>query len=510
MRQRMKLLIFTGFFPALLMGQFAGLAITDDGGQVYFSSSYRQTGTDQFLTPKIFRYTDGHFELYRQVQVQLSAHPSSTNLYQLGGVSVSGDGTAVAFNASGNCGGGSSSIGYVSTAGHVDIAGADGVSSSGPIQVNGSGRYVVRFGVPGFPVIPATLVDLITRAERILPSRPAGDVADDGTVLLQITQTGGNSLSLWKADVSFPIGLSSSAIVARLSRNGRMVVFQTASGDLRSFNVVSGREVFLANLGDPGRVPFSMSNDGSQIVYIALASNNNKQLYIHNTDGTGRRQLTNESAGISSAVLSGFATFAYAGTNAGHLLRLKLPGGESEDLSGPTPVISDYPAGLAPRGLFTLTGMNLSEATVLLNGTSASPITSALNQVTVQVPYQAAVDQNMALIVRGSGAAFEYANELSTGLAYPQFYSTAFAGSQFAVASHSDFRGLVTPNDPAIRGETLHFYMTGLGAVVPAIPDSTAAPSDQLYRSVIPINSNSICTASRWSVPFYLQGLPLD
>jgi uncharacterized protein (TIGR03437 family) len=38
------------------------------------------------------------------------------------------------------------------------------------------------------------------------------------------------------------------------------------------------------------------------------------------------------------------------------------------------------------------------------------------------------------------------------------------------IVVHQDFHGLVTFSDPAVSGETVHFYMTGLGDVQPRPP----------------------------------------
>ncbi len=54
-----------------------------------------------------------------------------------------------------------------------------------------------------------------------------------------------------------------------------------------------------------------------------------------------------------------------------------------------------------------------------------------------------------------------------------------YVGSHPAVV-HQDFRGLVTDTDPASPGEILHFYLTGLGAVAPAVKTGQPAPSSPL------------------------------
>ncbi len=58
----------------------------------------------------------------------------------------------------------------------------------------------------------------------------------------------------------------------------------------------------------------------------------------------------------------------------------------------------------------------------------------------------------------------------------------AFRGVQ-----HGDFRGAPTPRDPAVPGEVLAFYMTGLGPVTPPVPTDQPAPLDQLSTIDVPL-----------------------
>src|SRR5690242_3289914 len=80
--------------PPLLLSQYSGLATTDDGGQLYFSSSLRLRGSDEPVLPKIFRYA-GEFELFRDTgstaSFLLLGYPFTR--VQLTDPDVSGDGS---------------------------------------------------------------------------------------------------------------------------------------------------------------------------------------------------------------------------------------------------------------------------------------------------------------------------------------------------------------------------------------------------------------------------------
>ena len=62
-----RLVLAAGLILPGLEAQLTGLDTTDDGGQVYFSSSLQLKGSDEFGSPKIFRYV-GQFELFRQLK----------------------------------------------------------------------------------------------------------------------------------------------------------------------------------------------------------------------------------------------------------------------------------------------------------------------------------------------------------------------------------------------------------------------------------------------------------
>ena len=401
----MKLAFAAVLLPGLLSAQFVDLATTDDGGQLYFSSVYRQTGSSQFATPKIFRYTNGGFELYREVQYTRLLYPSIfSSAYELGGSSVSGNGQVAGFTGTARCFGGSACALQNVTHGEVDIFGASAPVITGySVVVSGSGRYAVSYQ-PGYE-IPAMLIDLLTGGTVTLPYPPAGgaqSVADDGTVLLL---AGTQAVTLWKAGTQRSVTLSRQPRTAVISRNGASLVYQSADLTVNStisliaLNMQTGIETVLSQHGDQdGSLPADphLSNDGRRVLYLALAADRTEQLFLQQTDGTGLMQLTHEVGGINAGVLSGLANVAFAGTNSGRLVRIDLPGGEVEDLTGFTPTIGAFLTGtIAPGGLQTITGSSLTSpgaaTPVLLNGVAVPVISASPTSLTFQVPFETAV-----------------------------------------------------------------------------------------------------------------------
>jgi uncharacterized protein (TIGR03437 family) len=59
-------------------------------------------------------------------------------------------------------------------------------------------------------------------------------------------------------------------------------------------------------------------------------------------------------------------------------------------------------------------------------------------------------------------------------------------GNTYAVALHSSDYALVTPDDPAVLGEVLILYVTGLGPVDQDLPDGWGAPSNPPANTLDP------------------------
>ena len=59
--------------------QIQDLAVTDDGSALYFSTPFRFVGTNRATYAKIFRYSDGGFDLFRQIARQPITPGTDTN-----------------------------------------------------------------------------------------------------------------------------------------------------------------------------------------------------------------------------------------------------------------------------------------------------------------------------------------------------------------------------------------------------------------------------------------------
>src|SRR5579871_2425165 len=158
-----------------------------------------------------------------------------------------------------------------------------------------------------------------------------------------------------------------------------------------------------------------------------------------------------------------------------------------------------FTAGIAPGELLTLFGSGLSNDTklevfstvplptniagvqVLINGVAAPLLYVSPNQISAIVPYSTttAIAQ---IQVFNNGAPSNIVTNFTATTA-PGVLTALQDGLGPALAEHGDGT-LVTEAHPAQPGETISVFLTGLGAVIPAIPDGTAAPTNPFSLTV--------------------------
>ena len=161
--------------------------------------------------------------------------------------------------------------------------------------------------------------------------------------------------------------------------------------------------------------------------------------------------------------------------------------------------------GVSPGGLATVFGTNLTDVTGIISaGTNPFPtvlanVSVAVNgvlapifavayangqdQISFQVPFETNTGRRAADI-----QVFDYGNQVAELLvdSYtedPGIFDYQKYGQLYAVALHGSDYKLITPDDPAFRGETIILYTTGLGPVDRFIPNGLGAPSNPLANT---------------------------
>ncbi|HEY3840141.1 MAG TPA: IPT/TIG domain-containing protein [Bryobacteraceae bacterium] len=139
--------------------------------------------------------------------------------------------------------------------------------------------------------------------------------------------------------------------------------------------------------------------------------------------------------------------------------------------------------------------LTLGGVTVTVNNVPAPIYLVSANQINFLVPF--AVTGSTANIVVKNATGTSNTVSLPLAATSPGIYSVDLSGAGYGVILHADY-SLVSPSSPASQGETVLVYLTGLGAVKPAVADGVAAPSSPL--------SNVALTSQQLQV--YMDGQP--
>ncbi|MGI8744548.1 MAG: hypothetical protein ACR2NN_18640 [Bryobacteraceae bacterium] len=159
--------------------------------------------------------------------------------------------------------------------------------------------------------------------------------------------------------------------------------------------------------------------------------------------------------------------------------------------AGFTPITSS----VAPNELVSLFGSNLAAGTqqaqslpfpktlggvqMTVNGRPAPLYFVSPQQISALVPSN--LPETYATFQVTNNGVASNAVTVYTNNSSPAVFTSPANGVSSAAALHSDF-SLVSASSPAKPGETILIYLTGLGAVSPAIEDGAAGPSDPLSK----------------------------
>ncbi|MGI8988382.1 MAG: hypothetical protein ACR2I2_02215 [Bryobacteraceae bacterium] len=229
--------------------------------------------------------------------------------------------------------------------------------------------------------------------------------------------------------------------------------------------------------------------------------------YMLMPGGIGSSELTQVALGSAGDL------FLTAGVNAADASSYELNFGiRMPNLSGtglflnPQGVVngaSFAPAGnpISPGEFITLYSQNIGPQTpaagkppyprtlggvgVTVNGSPAPLHYVGPNQINLLVPY-ATMGAKATIVVNGNGM---ISNSVDVPLATtaPGVFSSDQSGTGLGAVLHSDF-SLVNDMSPTRRGETVLIFLTGLGAVTPAVQDGTAGGSNPVSSTNSPVN----------------------
>jgi uncharacterized protein (TIGR03437 family) len=146
---------------------------------------------------------------------------------------------------------------------------------------------------------------------------------------------------------------------------------------------------------------------------------------------------------------------------------------------------ASFTSAVAPGSLISIFGTSLSGASAVeVNGTAVPLIAVTPGQINAQLPYETAAGAATAVVVTPAGrsaAATFTVSPIACGV-------FAYAGSDRAIAANQD-NSLNSPAIPESRGRAIVLYMTGLGAVSPAVGTGQTAPPDALSSAAATVHA---------------------
>jgi uncharacterized protein (TIGR03437 family) len=127
---------------------------------------------------------------------------------------------------------------------------------------------------------------------------------------------------------------------------------------------------------------------------------------------------------------------------------------------------------------------SLNGVSVTINGKAAPIYFVSAGQINVLVPFATAGPT--ATIVVNNGGTNSNPVTVPVAATAPGVYTLDSSGLGSGAILHADY-SLVNDASPAIGGETVLIYLTGMGATNPSVSDGTAGSSGTLYKSNNPV-----------------------
>ena len=307
----------------------------------------------------------------------------------------------------------------------------------------------------------------------------------------------GDRISATSAMLSKPAGIA-------IDRNGQLLIADTGNHRVRrvgSDGVIttiagSGRQSFCGDGGSATDAcldtPMDVKTDALGNIYIADTGNHRVRRVdptgvITTVAGTGDPGRGPDGVVATTSALNYPSALAVDGNNdlyivdwQNYLIR-KISFGATAISAGGVVNSASFAAPVAPGGMISIFGINMGSVTAVeVNGTSVPLLGMTSQQINAQLPYETSTGTASAVLVTDAGRTAP----ISFPVAAANVGVFAYAGTQRAVALNQD--GTVNaPDNPETRGRAMVFYVTGVGAVTPALQTGDITPLDPLTQAVL-------------------------
>jgi len=505
-------------------GQFAQLAATDDGKQLYFTSQMALKGaasTSPWPESRLYRFGPDGVTLFAE---RGPLAPEDTFSSSDGAVSpsVSGDGSLVAFTFNGVC---STISDCVAITNEAELRGSQTLDlGPGTVQLSRNGRWVLvtnevlDFFSPGMVGETSTcmLVDLTTGQHMFISApgslNPIGP-ASDGTVLVATPAAGagtGNTtfvFGLWKqgkvTPIQFPPGLSLTPI--GLSDDASTIIcYSYPSGNpaplsqIVAMDLASGKATVVFQSKDSTQWPLLMaaSNTGKRVLYrIAGMNTLSGPAYVWDA-ASGATVPVGLADGelATGGTLSGPGDFAFLATSHSRIVKYSVQPGTASALFPEAPYCDDpgwVGGGSMVRLKCSFTASLAALQGQVLYGDQLLPVLYANpGEIGIQIPWQwdNFLSPTLSLNVP-SNSPFQASQPLNVNDGAPAIIpADPGESSLFGMKIvKGDWSGLLT--SPPGPGDIVYIYMTGLGP--PQAPEEDGVPAS--LTKVNPIQWDLSC-----------------
>ncbi len=160
-----------------------------------------------------------------------------------------------------------------------------------------------------------------------------------------------------------------------------------------------------------------------------------------------------------------------------------------------------FTAALAPGELVSIFGSGLSSKTdsnpffpltldgvqVMINNVAAPVYVVSPTMITVMVPYETTASVANIQVINNNVPSNTISNFV--GLTQPGIFTQTENGVGYVEAQILPTYSLVTPNNPALAGDSIVVYLTGLGTMNPAVADGAVGPSNPVAQTVNTISA---------------------
>jgi uncharacterized protein (TIGR03437 family) len=223
--------------------------------------------------------------------------------------------------------------------------------------------------------------------------------------------------------------------------------------------------------------------------------------------------LATNTEGFGSAAISGDGRVVWAVTQLNRLLRIDVGSSSADEVLPPLGGVRSVVGIGVPGSALQLQGQGFTRDQQAFDGTTILPLADATpSSYWLEIPWEYAGDSRRTILLRSPKNPFETTADISilSGVV-PQFARVADknVGPNVVKAVHQDFSTLVDSSNPARPGETIHVYMTGLGALDRPVATGVPAPFSPLARPLATVGCELLQHPGALTVPLvaYAGGL---